>query len=90
MISPSPRNGVVFLGLSNGLLLGAAATAFLWLATASLLLVILNGLVILLGAGTLLIWRFLGGLSDALVFLEIGGITVLEFAICMGCVLASG
>lgn len=88
MISPSPRNGVVFLGLSNGLLLGAAATAILWLTTASLLLVVMNGLVILLGVGTLLIWRIIGGLPDALVFLEIGGITVLEIAISMGCMLA--
>ncbi|QSZ67245.1 hypothetical protein RJ40_06890 [Methanofollis aquaemaris] len=90
MISPSPRNGVVFLGLSNGFRLGATATALLWLTTASLLLVVLNGLVILLGAGTLLIWRFLGGLPHALVFLEIGGLTVLEIAICMACVQACG
>lgn len=87
MIRPSPRNAPVLLGATTGLPLGAAATVCLVVA-GSLLYAVLNVLVLLMTGMILVVWRKIGGLSDSMVWFEVGGIVALECAICIWCVLA--
>lgn len=86
MIAPSPKNAPVLLGITTGLPLGFAATACLF-ATGCLFIAAMNALILLLTGMILAVWRKIGGLPDSVVWLEIGGIAVLEIAICIGCVM---
>lgn len=87
MISPSPKNAPVLLGVTSLLPLGAVATVCL-VAAVSPLYAVLNVLVLLMTGMILMVWRKVGGLSDGAAWFEVGGIVALECAICIWCVLA--
>ncbi|WP_067047746.1 hypothetical protein [Methanofollis ethanolicus] len=86
MIAPSPRNAPVLLGATTGLPLGVAATACL-VAAGSPVNAGMNALILLMVGMVLAVWRETGALPDSVAWLEVGGIIVLELAICIGCVL---
>ncbi|MDD4254476.1 MAG: hypothetical protein PHP59_03780 [Methanofollis sp.] len=87
MIAPSPRNAPVLLGVTAAFPLGVAATAFL-IATGSPLNAGMNALILLMTGMILAVWRKTVALPDGVAWFEIGGITALELAICIGCVFA--
>jgi hypothetical protein len=86
MIAPSPKNAPLLLGATTGLTLGFAATACL-VAAGSPVNAGMNALILIMAGTILAVWRKIGGLPDSVVWLEIGGIAVLELAICIGCVM---
>lgn len=81
----SPKNGLAFMGISTGSLLGFAGTFALLLTAETPVPAVLNVLIFAFAAGIILLWLRRNYLSDTVVWAGIAGFTVLELVICVAC-----